>query len=355
MNKKIILIVVMVILILFLIGCQDVDVSAPEKETSSKGQQNTCVENWSCEDWSECTEQETQTRTCTDSNSCGTTENKPSITQSCTYDEPCIEDWDCGSWSTCTEQGKQTRTCTDSNSCGTTENKPSITQSCTYDEPCVEDWDCGSWSDCTEQETQSRTCTDLNSCGTTEDKPSTTQSCTYVEPCTEDWSCEDWSECTEQETQTRTCTDANSCGTTEDKPSTTQSCTYVEVCDNNGECERDDGETLSNCPNDCFFSDQTCKSSHTDCTSDEYPFCVLGFCASPIEPLRDFIEANYETENCGAIPCDNCYNGVFFPNIIAYGSDPIFDLYFCTECVYQSIVFICNEGYTCEMGFCVPE
>ncbi|MFH0936665.1 MAG: Kazal-type serine protease inhibitor, partial [Candidatus Woesearchaeota archaeon] len=43
----------------------------------------TCIENWSCEMWSSCSEQITQTRTCTDLNNCGTAINKPSTSQSC--------------------------------------------------------------------------------------------------------------------------------------------------------------------------------------------------------------------------------------------------------------------------------
>ena len=42
----------------------------------------TCVENWSCTEWSECING-TQTRTCTDLNNCGTTINKPPEVQSC--------------------------------------------------------------------------------------------------------------------------------------------------------------------------------------------------------------------------------------------------------------------------------
>jgi len=41
-----------------------------------------CIPNWQCTDWSECVE-EIQTRTCTDSNNCGTTVNKPTESQSC--------------------------------------------------------------------------------------------------------------------------------------------------------------------------------------------------------------------------------------------------------------------------------
>jgi len=41
----------------------------------------------------------------------------------------CTENWSCSGWSSCVE-GKQTRTCNDSNKCGTTKSKPSETRSC---------------------------------------------------------------------------------------------------------------------------------------------------------------------------------------------------------------------------------
>ncbi len=41
-----------------------------------------CVESWSCTDWSACSSG-SQTRTCTDANSCGTAAAKPSETQTC--------------------------------------------------------------------------------------------------------------------------------------------------------------------------------------------------------------------------------------------------------------------------------
>jgi|GEM_PF-6896535 hypothetical protein len=41
----------------------------------------------------------------------------------------CAENWNCTVWSSCSS-GSQTRTCTDSNSCGTTNNKPAESQSC---------------------------------------------------------------------------------------------------------------------------------------------------------------------------------------------------------------------------------
>lgn len=42
---------------------------------------------------------------------------------------PCTENWDCTAWSECVN-GVQTRTCTDLNDCGTTQNKPAESQSC---------------------------------------------------------------------------------------------------------------------------------------------------------------------------------------------------------------------------------
>ncbi len=45
-------------------------------------------------------------------------------------DATCTESWTCTEWSTCSG-GTQTKTCTDSNSCGTTVNKPAESQTCT--------------------------------------------------------------------------------------------------------------------------------------------------------------------------------------------------------------------------------
>lgn len=44
--------------------------------------QQTCTPNWSCSDWSECS-QGTHTRTCTDLNNCGSEEGKPIETEPC--------------------------------------------------------------------------------------------------------------------------------------------------------------------------------------------------------------------------------------------------------------------------------
>jgi hypothetical protein len=49
----------------------------------SSGINPSCNESWVCSDWNTCTDN-TQSRICTDANTCGTTNSKPSLTQSCT-------------------------------------------------------------------------------------------------------------------------------------------------------------------------------------------------------------------------------------------------------------------------------
>jgi len=47
---------------------------------------NACTESWTCSNWSICNGG-TQTRTCTDSNNCGTTNNKPSLSKACQQEQ----------------------------------------------------------------------------------------------------------------------------------------------------------------------------------------------------------------------------------------------------------------------------
>ncbi|MGC8812006.1 MAG: MopE-related protein [Candidatus Aenigmatarchaeota archaeon] len=47
-----------------------------------------CTPNWVCTEWSACSEEGIQTRTCTDKNNCGITAGKPAETQTCTYVSP---------------------------------------------------------------------------------------------------------------------------------------------------------------------------------------------------------------------------------------------------------------------------
>ncbi|MEM2974556.1 MAG: hypothetical protein QW112_02950, partial [Candidatus Micrarchaeia archaeon] len=50
----------------------------------------TCIENWTCTEWSACGPNNIRVRTCIDRNSCGTTVNKPPEQQYCPYSAPAI-------------------------------------------------------------------------------------------------------------------------------------------------------------------------------------------------------------------------------------------------------------------------
>lgn len=87
-----------------------------------------CTPKWDCTDWNECMNK-SQTRTCTDSNSCGDETQKPAENQSC-----CIPNWDCTDWAPpeCPKNRTQIRQCADFNDCNDNTNKPPENQSCDY-------------------------------------------------------------------------------------------------------------------------------------------------------------------------------------------------------------------------------
>ena len=109
-----------------------------------------CVGDWVCGafgdlSWGPCVngvKTGTRTRACSDKNRCGTITNRPELSETTTEScsdivAPCTESWSCGSfgsWSTCSGGTQsRTKTCTDANNCGTTDDKPdtSESQSCT--------------------------------------------------------------------------------------------------------------------------------------------------------------------------------------------------------------------------------
>ena len=68
--------------------------------------------------------------------------NAGDVTTLYNYVPPCTPNWQCTAWSVCSS-GTQTRTCTDSNSCGTTTGRPPLSQSCTSPQ-CSTNPQCGS-------------------------------------------------------------------------------------------------------------------------------------------------------------------------------------------------------------------
>jgi hypothetical protein len=66
------------------------------------------------------------------------TDEKPSNKLNVIAKPECNPDWECTSWSEC-NSGTQTRTCTDANSCGKSTGKPTESQSCSVNTPSCSD------------------------------------------------------------------------------------------------------------------------------------------------------------------------------------------------------------------------
>ena len=109
-------------------------------------------------------------------------------------------------------------------------------------------------------------------------------------------------------------------------------------------------DTSSSQPsNGDLFSDTICENVG-DCPDDM--ICFGGYCADASQELVDYVEENYATEDCADIPCDNCTLERLHTTGIGRNN---FRLSFCGECSIGSRIFGRNEGYTCELYYCVPE
>lgn len=188
---------------------------------------SSCTESWSCGSWSLCVSN-TQSRTCTDANACGTTVNRPALTQSCDSTAPTVsmttptngatvaatiavtatasdavgvvgvrfklDGQNLGSedttapysvnWNTTgATNASHTLTAVARDAAGNTNTSAAVTVTVNNAVSCVEDWTtipCGDWSACVNS-SQSRTCTDANNCGTIASRPPLTQSCSNTD------------------------------------------------------------------------------------------------------------------------------------------------------------------------------
>ncbi len=87
----------------------------------------------------------------------------------------CWPSWSCGQWSFCSKDLKQTRTCTDIKRCKQPKTEE---QACAK---CEESWICSGWSECSGSQ-QKRTCQDEHACGTVLSKPKLQKGCKAPEP-----------------------------------------------------------------------------------------------------------------------------------------------------------------------------
>ena len=105
----------------------------------------------------------------------------------------CEEDWSCAEWNPeeCPENKIQTRTCADSNECGSEDQKPETTGSCEY---CAENW-LVNYMDCVINDTKLKYYSDGNNCGTTNNIPADNNTYVGCDYCTPIWNCVNYGTC----------------------------------------------------------------------------------------------------------------------------------------------------------------
>lgn len=81
MDARIFLLSVFMVIVVLSSGC------VSDTTTGGTTGDDVCQESWTCTEWTECADG-TSTRTCTDSNACGTADNMPIETRSCTPPAP---------------------------------------------------------------------------------------------------------------------------------------------------------------------------------------------------------------------------------------------------------------------------
>lgn len=140
-----------------------------------------CSENnWSCSDWSDCSQNGRKTRTCNKILNCDGDVSSPITAQTCVYFPSCtISDWTCSGWSICAQNDQQTRICVHTPRCLGGVPSPAFTQACTHTPACSQDtWECGNWGTCSPQGIQARSCSRTYDCPSAETAaPATSQYC----------------------------------------------------------------------------------------------------------------------------------------------------------------------------------
>ena len=276
----------------------------------------------------------------------------------------CTPNWQCTSWSTCLNNS-QTRNCTDSNSCGVNTGKPASTQNCTSEtSECTTDQDCrdeyrSCYYSCSNDE-----CVPLNTFVALNPYPD----CSSI--CTPNWQCSGWSTCSDG-IQDRACADYNFCGVNTQKPVTTQSCTS----ETSGCSDSDGGK-------DIYTKGSTCSGDYCEtdyCIGDNVVaefYCiannqgVIGDVTVEVTEnvIKDVIGWNYSlcTEGAcsdGACPlgnndCENeCISGSTYCTTELYSSTGKLHLKQCGDydddpCTEWGTPTLCTGDTTCGYGKC---
>ena len=105
---------------------EDISTNIEQNLGGGTGSFGACSPLWSCSNWSNCYAG-IQTRTCTDTN-CDNLYEDYVEKRNCS----CVEQWTCEDWLECSENNSTTRLCKDQNNCGTDLTKPTTEKNCIF-------------------------------------------------------------------------------------------------------------------------------------------------------------------------------------------------------------------------------
>lgn len=143
---------------------------------SFSGFSSLCPEDiWNCYNWSECSENGEQTRSCTLEKDCNKNSTIPELIKSCDYIPTCTN-WDYSKWSSCSYYGTRTRTVIKSypNNCSGGEK--------ILNEKCESTYECSEWGECSESGLQYRSCKAIDGPDQYSYLGTESRECEYKEP-----------------------------------------------------------------------------------------------------------------------------------------------------------------------------
>ncbi len=120
-----------------------------------------CTEDWQCTDWSECYENNTQIRSCTDNNVCGSEDELE--TQACTYTPGCTTNWT-ALYQDCLINDTQLMYYNDTSKCDNMITIPSDNNTYVDCDYCLPNFTCSSYGNCTDSEQLCLAVNDENDC-----------------------------------------------------------------------------------------------------------------------------------------------------------------------------------------------
>ncbi|MCD4740121.1 carboxypeptidase-like regulatory domain-containing protein [archaeon] len=250
----------------------------------------------------------------------------------------CVEDWSCTDWSVCSN-GFQRRSCLDAKSCGTNEYEPSQERNCMVipEAECEEDEECDDSDSCTVDSCVSGNCSNeaVQVCQSGDD--CCPLGCAYVNDtdCSEEDFCNSAADCYDADNctfdsclsgscsnpQIVTCKDDDDCCPTGCDHTDDNDCVVIDECDNNADCDDDDDCTNDVCASgeprecsntqitSCTNNDDCCPSSCTNLNDNDCSCSVASDCNDSNECTIDTCSGG-SCSNTNAANNTSCASGV---------------------------------------------